>query len=101
MLIEVDAIIQSMATTLPAAISSATFGFDATDVRSDDIKALVDQAKAHLGNNGWRLKGVRVGGDVFARLGGADLGWLNAQFRDQVPIVAFDVSGRVEFVFER
>jgi hypothetical protein len=85
--------------SLPVAHGRGTScGVDVTGETEADIRALIDDVAARAASAGVTLKGVRAGGDVFAKLGGAQ-GYLNAFMQKGVPVVIVPEFGKIEFVF--
>jgi hypothetical protein len=73
--------------------------FDGTDWAEETISTFIDNARTLCAGKSVKLKGVRVGADIFMRLGGAQGGFVNAQFQNGVPLVQTAEFGTVELVF--
>jgi hypothetical protein len=96
----VEAIAGAIADVLPKNVPSVTLNFDATGMSEDEIRSLVESAKK-ASDVELKLRGVRVGADIFSVLGGAKGGWENAQYQGETPIVVDGNFGRIEFVFRK
>lgn len=68
-------------------------GIDVTDHAGKDVQDLIDDVIQRTGS---KLKGVRVGGDVFAKLSNGSHGFY---MKGSVPIMLVPDFGKVEFVF--
>lgn len=87
--------ITSLAVAHPSVTSC---GVDVANETAADISSLIDDVAARATQAGVTLKGVRAGGDIFAKLG-CPQGYLNAFMQNGVPVVVVSEFGKVEFVF--
>jgi hypothetical protein len=99
MQIDFKALIEQVVKNVEVGMTEDTFSFDATGWTLEDIRELIEEARTHVQGKPVKLKGVRVGKDVFIQLGGAKGGFVNAQFQNDVPIVQTEDTGTVELVF--
>ena len=76
------------------------FSFDGSDWAEEEILALIKSAREAALAKSVTLKGVRVAGDIFIRLGGSNVAYPNAREEDGVLLVQMNGLGTVELVFE-
>ncbi|AMV41197.1 hypothetical protein ATN79_00690 [Paraburkholderia caribensis] len=84
-----------------ARITSTDVRLDVSDQEGDDIQNLIDDVISLSQQGGVRLRGIRVGGDILNKLGGATV-FMNARYAGPgttlVVAVASDI-GDIEFAF--
>jgi hypothetical protein len=97
-MIDFDSILSEVVGSVVKNKIETTFGVDGADLSAEQIFSIIDKAKNLAQNGAVTLRGVRVGGDILAKLGGAHE-YINAQLHKEIPIVAVSEFGKVELVF--
>ncbi len=73
---------------------------EALELTNDEIEQLIAESVSQARTAAVTLKGVRAGGDIFVRLGGANSVFFNARQQFGIWIVQGDKVGFLEFVFD-
>ena len=94
-------IVGALVESLNPHLSEATFKVDLDGWNGEHILQFIDQISEEAHPKGFKVCGVRVGSDIFARIGGSSHGFVNARLQNDVPLVSVPDFGLVEIVLRK
>lgn len=97
---DLDVVAKAILDAVTQSGGKCTFGIDVSDWIDDDIRNLIDTIQTGISTRGFKLKGIRAGGDVMFKLGGVSDGVLNARMMGTLPVVSVPEFGKMEMVFQ-
>ena len=79
-------------------LSEATFRVDLSGWQGQHILSFVDSVNEGAVAKAFKVRGARLSSDLFAAVGGASHGFVNARLHNNIPLVSVADFGFVEIV---